>query len=233
MKPAAMPASAAGSNRKAGQIMTEPTMIREMVAAFDSRQALDHAIEDLQSHGFDRSQLSLLASRSTVEQQLRYRLDDTHALKDDPNAPRTEPLARDDVNNAAAVAIGTPAALAALIAGGAAAALTGGVAGIAIAALAAGGGSARSAACSPRNTTSTSRPTCRRRSSAAASCFGSNCAIRRRKSRRDGCSRAMRKARSGRTTLPPELRLRLALRPVRVRAGHRPLPATVSVPRVR
>jgi hypothetical protein len=135
-----MPASAAGSNRKAGQIMTEPTMIREMVAAFDSRQALDHAIEDLQSHGFDRSQLSLLASRSTVEQQLRYRLDDTHALKDDPNAPRTEPLARDDVNNAAAVAIGTPAALAALIAGGAAAALTGGVAGIAIAALAAGGG---------------------------------------------------------------------------------------------
>jgi hypothetical protein len=120
--------------------MTEPTMIREMVAAFDSRQALDHAIEDLQSHGFDRSQLSLLASQSTVEQQLRHRPHDTHALKDDPNAPRTEPLARDDVNNAAAVAIGTPAALAALIAGGAAAALTGGVAGIAIAALAAGGG---------------------------------------------------------------------------------------------
>jgi hypothetical protein len=120
--------------------MTEPTMIREMVAAFDSREALDQAIEELQSHGFDRSQLSLLASRSTVEEQLRHRLEDTHELEEEPNAPRTQPVARDDVNNAAAVAIGTPAALAALIAGGAAAALTGGVAGIAIAALAAGGG---------------------------------------------------------------------------------------------
>ena len=120
--------------------MTEPTTIREMVAAFDSREALDNAIEDLQSHGFDRSQLSLLASRSTVEEQLRHRVHDTHELEEDPAAPRSEPLARDDVNNAARVAVAAPTAFAALTAAGAAAALTAGTAGIAIAALAAGGG---------------------------------------------------------------------------------------------
>jgi hypothetical protein len=120
--------------------MTEPTAIREMVAAFDSREALENAIEDLQSHGFDRSQLSLLASRATVEDELRHPLDDTHALEADPDAPRSEPLAKTDVGNVAGVTVGAPAAFAALTAAGAAAALTGGAAGIAIAALAAGGG---------------------------------------------------------------------------------------------
>ena len=120
--------------------MTEPTAIREVVAAFDSREALENAIEDLQSHGFDRSQLSLLASQSTVEDELRRPLDDTHELAADPDAPRSEPLAKTDVGNVAGVTVGAPAAFAALTAAGAAAALTGGVAGIAIAALAAGGG---------------------------------------------------------------------------------------------
>ena len=120
--------------------MTEPTTIREVVAAFDGREALDNAIEDLQSHGFDRSQLSLLASRSTVEEQLHHHLEDTHELEDDPAAPRSEPLARDDVNNVTRVAVAAPSAFAALTAASAAAALTAGTGGIAIAAIAAGGG---------------------------------------------------------------------------------------------
>jgi hypothetical protein len=121
--------------------MTEqPTPIREVVAAFDSREALENAIEDLQSHGFDRSQLSLLASRATVEDELRHPLENTHELEARPDAPRSEPLAKTDVGNVAGVAVGAPAAFAALSAAGIAAALTGGVAGVAIAALAAGGG---------------------------------------------------------------------------------------------
>jgi hypothetical protein len=120
--------------------MTKPATIREVVAAFDSREALENAIEDLQSHGFDRSQLSLLASDRTVEGQLQRPLRDTQQLQADPGAPRSEPLDRADVGNVAGVAVGAPAAFAALSAAGVAAALTGGAAGIAIAALAAGGG---------------------------------------------------------------------------------------------
>jgi hypothetical protein len=129
----------ADGNRE-GETMTEPNAIREVVAAFDGREGLENAIEDLQSHGFDRSQLSLLASRSTVEDALHRPLDDTHALEADPETPRSEPLAKTDVGNVVGVTVGAPAAFAALTAAGAAAALTGGVAGIAIAALAAGGG---------------------------------------------------------------------------------------------
>jgi hypothetical protein len=120
--------------------MTQATAIREVVAVFDSREALENAIEDLQSNGFDRSQLSLLASQSTVEDQLQHPLRDTRQLQADPAAPRSEPLDRTDVGNVAGVAVGGPAAFAALSAAGVAAALTGGAAGIAIAALAAGGG---------------------------------------------------------------------------------------------
>jgi hypothetical protein len=120
--------------------MTEPRAIREVVAMFDSREALENAIEDLQSHGFDRSQLSLLASHDTVEDQLQRPLGDTDQLKVDPDAPRSEPLDRTDVGNVAGVTVGAPAAFAALSAAGVAAALTGGAAGVAIAALAAGGG---------------------------------------------------------------------------------------------
>ncbi len=122
--------------------VTEPKTIREVVAAFDSREALEDAIEDLQSHGFDRSQLSLLASSSTLDEHLRQPLADTRELERDPAAPRSEqPLDRTDVGNVAGVAVGTPAALAALGAAGVATALTGGaVAGIAVAALAAAGG---------------------------------------------------------------------------------------------
>jgi hypothetical protein len=121
--------------------MTETTTIREVLAAFESREALENAIEDLQSHGFDRSQLSLLASRTTVEEELQHPLADVHELEDDPAAPRSEPLDRADVGNVAGVAVGSPAALAALGAAGVTAALTGGAAaGIAVAALAAGGG---------------------------------------------------------------------------------------------
>jgi hypothetical protein len=120
--------------------MTENTAIREVVAIFDSREALENAIEDLQSNGFDRPQLSLLASRATVEETLGHPVGDIHTLADDPAAPRSEPLERPDVGNVTGVAVGPPAAFAALAAAGVAAMTGGAFAGIAVAALAAGGG---------------------------------------------------------------------------------------------
>ena len=120
--------------------MTEQATIREVVAVFDSREALENAIEDLQSNGFDRSQLTLLASRDTVEEQLRQPLDDVHEVADDPATPRSEPLERPDVGNLMGVAVGPPAAFAALATAGVIALAGGPLAGIAVGALAAGGG---------------------------------------------------------------------------------------------
>ncbi len=120
--------------------MTEVTAIREVVAVFETRVALENAIEDLMSNGFDRSQLSLLASSEAVEDKLGHRVDDIGAMADDPTVPRTEPLERSDVGNAMGVAVGPPAAFAALAAAGITAMTGGAFAGVALAALAAGGG---------------------------------------------------------------------------------------------
>jgi hypothetical protein len=120
--------------------MTEQTAIREVVAIFGSREALENAIEDLLSTGFDRRQLSLLASRDAVEETLGHPVGDIHTLADDPEAPRSEPLERPDVGNVTGVAVGPPAAFAALAAAGVTAMTGGAFAGVAVAALAAGGG---------------------------------------------------------------------------------------------
>ena len=120
--------------------MTEQAAIREVVAVFDSREALENAIEDLQSTGFDRTQLSLLASRETVEEQLQHPLTDVQDVADDPATPRSEPLERPDVGNVMGVAVGPPAAFAALATAGVIALAGGPLAGIAVGALAAGGG---------------------------------------------------------------------------------------------
>jgi hypothetical protein len=120
--------------------MTEQTAIREVVAIFGNREALENAIEDLLSNGFDRSQLSLLASHDAVEETLGHAPGDVHAIAEDPEAPRSEPLERPDVGNLTGVAVGPPAAFAALAAAGLTAMTGGAFAGVAVAALAAGGG---------------------------------------------------------------------------------------------
>ena len=111
--------------------MTEQAAIREVVAVFDSREALENAIEDLQSNGFDRTQLSLLASRDTVEEQLQQPLTDVDEVADDSATPRSEPLERPDVGNVMGVAVGPPAAFAALATAGVIALAGGPLAGIA------------------------------------------------------------------------------------------------------
>ena len=120
--------------------MTEQTALREVVAIFGSREALEDAIEDLLSNGFDRTQLSLLADHEVVEETLGHPLGDVHRVAEDAEAPRSGALERPDVGNVAGVAVGPPAAFAALAAAGITAATGGAFAGVALAALAAGGG---------------------------------------------------------------------------------------------
>ena len=45
----------------------DPGLIREAVGYFGSSEALESAIDELMQSGFDRAQISLLASESAVE----------------------------------------------------------------------------------------------------------------------------------------------------------------------
>jgi hypothetical protein len=65
-----------------------PDTLREVVAVFDDTKALDDAVFALESHGFDRAALSLLASEAAVEEKLGHRYQQVKEVEDDPNAPR-------------------------------------------------------------------------------------------------------------------------------------------------
>ena len=66
---------------------TDPQMIREAVAVFHDSKSLDAAIFDLETHGFDRSELSLLAPVSVVEKELGHVFQSVADLEDDVYAP--------------------------------------------------------------------------------------------------------------------------------------------------
>ncbi len=62
--------------------------VREAVGAFHSVEALDRAVEDLLSSGFDVAEVTLLAEEQTASSKFGHRLRDTRAAGDDPTAPR-------------------------------------------------------------------------------------------------------------------------------------------------
>lgn len=93
--------------------------IREAVGYFKSADSLQDAIDDLMSSGFDRAQLSLLASEEAVQEKLGHRYRRVRELEDEPNAPRVAYVSDESVGAAEGALIGTPLYVAALVAGGA------------------------------------------------------------------------------------------------------------------
>lgn len=65
------------------------SLYREAVAVFDTADSLEMAIEALESNGFDRTDISLLADARTVEEKLGHRYRKVSELENDPNVPRT------------------------------------------------------------------------------------------------------------------------------------------------
>lgn len=63
-------------------------LVREAVGIFDDAETLQEAVDELESHGFDRAELSLLAGEKTVEEKLGHVYQRAAELEDDPNAPR-------------------------------------------------------------------------------------------------------------------------------------------------
>ncbi len=81
--------------------------VREAVGVFQTEDALQAAIDDLLSHGFDRAEISLLARSDSVEKKLGHAYRKVAEVEDDVAAPRIAYVAEEDVGNAEGAVIGT------------------------------------------------------------------------------------------------------------------------------
>jgi len=122
---------------------TKQVTIREAVGVFDSAEALQSAIDELLTSGYDRAELSLLAGEDTVNEKLGHKYRKIAELEDDPIVPRCCYVSTESIGDAQGGLIGglmyvgaTAAAGAVVMTGGtlalviAAAALAGGVGGL-------------------------------------------------------------------------------------------------------
>jgi len=71
--------------------------IREMVALFDDSNTLERAIETLQESGFNRADISLLATEETVDKKLGHHFKSIGELEDDGRVPQKAFVSKSDV----------------------------------------------------------------------------------------------------------------------------------------
>jgi hypothetical protein len=117
----------------------EADSVREAVGLFDNPTTLQEAIDELLSSGFDRAELSLLASEKAVDEKLGHHYKKAAELEDDAKVPRTAYVSTESVGDAEGGLIGALLYVGATAAAGAIVA-TGGTLAAAIAAAAVGGG---------------------------------------------------------------------------------------------
>jgi hypothetical protein len=122
-------------------VQDEAIAVREAVGIFRHPEDFQAAVDELQSSGFHRAELSLLASEEAVEEKLGHRYRRTAALADDPAVPRAAYVSIESIGGAEGGLIGGLMYVGAVAAAGAVV-VSGGTlaAGIAAAALAGGGG---------------------------------------------------------------------------------------------
>jgi len=113
--------------------------IREAVAYFESADALQDAIDELLSSGFDRAELSLLAGEHAVEEKLGHLYRKVSELEDDPKTARVSYVANESIGDAEGGLIGAPLYIAATAATGAILASGGTMAAAILGAVLAGG----------------------------------------------------------------------------------------------
>ena len=80
--------------------------VREAVGVFDSAEKLQAAIDELESSGFDRAELSLLASADAVENKLGHRYKKVAELEDDADVPTTAYVSTEAIGDAEGALIG-------------------------------------------------------------------------------------------------------------------------------
>ncbi|WP_022728658.1 hypothetical protein [Fodinicurvata sediminis] len=119
--------------------MQQTASIREAVGVFKTEAALQQAIDELLSSGFDRAELSLLAAEETVERTLAHRYRKVSELEDNPAVPRTFYVPIESIGEAEGGVVGTLLYVGAVAAAGAVVA-SGGTLAAAISAAALAGG---------------------------------------------------------------------------------------------
>lgn len=112
---------------------------REAVAVFETEADLQAAIDELLSSGFDRAEISMLASEHTVEERLGHRYEKVTQLEDDPQVPRAVYVSGESLGDAEGSLIGAPLYFGATAAAGAIL-VSGGTVAAAIAGAAVAGG---------------------------------------------------------------------------------------------
>jgi hypothetical protein len=119
-----------------------PAPIREAVGIFDMSESLENAIEELQSSGFDRAEISLLAGAHAVEEKLGHAYRRVEELEDDARVPRTAFVTTESRGDAEGGLIGGLMYVGAVLAAGGIVASGGTLAGAIVAAALAGGAGA-------------------------------------------------------------------------------------------
>lgn len=115
--------------------------LTEAVGVFAKADDLQQAIDELMSSGFDRAELSLLATEKAVDEKLGHAYRKVQDLEDDPSVPRTVYVSPESVGEAEGALVGGLLYVGALAAAGAVVASGGAlVAAFGAAALAGGAG---------------------------------------------------------------------------------------------
>lgn len=115
---------------------------KEAVAVFDSAETMQEAIDELLASGFDRAELSLLASEEAIEQKLGHIYRRVEPLEDNSSVPRTMYVSPESIGDAEGALIGYPLYIAAVAAAGAVIFAGGPVLAAIVGAAAAGGAAA-------------------------------------------------------------------------------------------
>jgi hypothetical protein len=92
--------------------------VREAVGVFDDAETLQAAIDELQSSGFDRAELSLLADERTVDKKLHRHYRKVIELEDDAEVPRAAYVSPESIGDAEGALIGGLLYVGAVAAGG-------------------------------------------------------------------------------------------------------------------
>jgi len=117
----------------------ETASVREAVGVFDRAEDLQDAIDELLSSGFDRAELSMLASEHVIEEKLGHKYEKVAALEDDPSIPRSAYVSTESIGDAEGGLVGGLMYVGAVAAAGAVVA-SGGTLAAAIAGAALAGG---------------------------------------------------------------------------------------------
>ncbi|MCB1547941.1 MAG: hypothetical protein KDJ41_08960 [Hyphomicrobiaceae bacterium] len=86
--------------------VSQENPVREAVGVFDTPDALQNAIDELLSSGFNRAEISLLASEAAVVEKLGHRYRKAEELEDDVSVPRAAYVSTESVGDAEGAVIG-------------------------------------------------------------------------------------------------------------------------------